>query len=127
MACTGVDGRHATDGLRVCTWVLALEVACPQGKAPGACADQSEDSRWSAKLAPGSAHAPLTPFPLAQVYLGKWRRHGLVALKLLKVADEQHERAFVCEAELLRALRHPNIVSYLGACLEPGQARAAGL
>lgn len=61
------------------------------------------------------------------MYLGKWRRHGLVALKLLKVADEQHERAFVGEAELLRALRHPNIVSYLGACLEPGQVRAARL
>ena len=73
-----------------------------------------------------SVHAFLLSYRcmVAQVYLGKWRWHGLVALKLLKVADEQHERAFVREAELLHALSHPNIVSYLGACLEPGQVRS---
>lgn len=58
-----------------------------------------------------------------QVYLGRWRWHGLVAVKQLIEADERREQAFVREAELLQALRHPNIVSFLGACLEPGRVR----
>lgn len=58
-----------------------------------------------------------------KVYLGRWRWHGLVAVKHLKVADARRERAFACEAQLLRTLRHPNIVSLLGACLEPGRVR----
>ena len=57
------------------------------------------------------------------MYLGRWRWRGLVAIKHLVNADEQRERAFVREAELLQALRHPNVVSFLGACLEPGRAR----
>ena len=62
------------------------------------------------------------------MYLGRWRWHGLVAVKHLKVADVRRERAFVREAELLHTLRHPNIVSLLGACLEPGRVRCnAGL
>ena len=55
------------------------------------------------------------------MYLGRWRWHGLVAVKQLIEADERREHAFVREAELLQALRHPNIVSFLGACLEPGR------
>lgn len=58
------------------------------------------------------------------MFLGRWRWHGLVAVKQLIEADERREQAFVREAELLQALRHPNIVSFLGACLEPGRARA---
>ena len=58
---------------------------------------------------------------IAQVYLGRWRWHGLVAVKRLIRADERREQAFVHEAELLQALRHPNIVSFLGACLEHGR------
>ena len=61
---------------------------------------------------------------LAQVYLGRWRWYGLVAVKQLIEADERREQAFVREAELLQALRHPNIVSFLGACLEPGRVRS---
>ena len=60
----------------------------------------------------------------AQVYLGRWRWHGLVAVKQLIEADERREQAFVREAELLQALRHPNIVSFLGACLEPRRVSA---
>ena len=59
----------------------------------------------------------------AQVYLGRWRWRGLVAVTALIKADERQERAFVREAELLQALRHPNIVSFLGACMEPGRVR----
>ena len=61
------------------------------------------------------------------MYLGRWRWHGLVAVKQLIEADERREQAFVREAELLQALRHPNIVSFLGACLEPGRVRTHAL
>ena len=63
--------------------------------------------------------------PAVQVYLGRWRWHGLVAVKRLIKADQRREQAFVHEAELLQALRHPNIVSFLGACLEPGRVRCS--
>ena len=56
-----------------------------------------------------------------QVYLGRWRWHGFVAIKHLVDADEQREKSFLREAELLQSLRHPNIVLFLGACLEPGR------
>ena len=59
------------------------------------------------------------------MFLGRWRWHGRVAVKQLLEADERRERAFVQEAELLHALSHPNIVSFLGACLEPGRVRRA--
>lgn len=61
------------------------------------------------------------------MYLGRWRWHGLVAIKHLADPDKRREEAFVREAELLQALSHPNIVAFRGACLEPGRARLVGL
>ncbi|KAK9819479.1 hypothetical protein WJX81_002053 [Elliptochloris bilobata] len=56
-----------------------------------------------------------------KVYLGHWRAHGLVAVKPLIQAGKRREEEHVREVEMLQSLRHPNIVSCLGAYMEPGQ------
>ena len=58
-----------------------------------------------------------------QVYLGRSQWHGLVAVTQLIKADDRHGQEFVRKANLLQALRHPNIVSFLGACWAPGRVR----
>jgi serine/threonine protein kinase len=55
-----------------------------------------------------------------QVYLGMWQ-HTHVAVKFLVDQSEEQQAAFRREAELLRSLRHPNIVTFLGCCMQPGK------
>ncbi|KAK9843548.1 hypothetical protein WJX81_008198 [Elliptochloris bilobata] len=56
-----------------------------------------------------------------EVYLARWN-YTEVAVKVLHVGENiRQQEEFRREAELLRALRHPNVVMYLGSCLVPGQ------
>lgn len=55
-----------------------------------------------------------------EVWAGTWRRNE-VAVKSLHVSDrlsEDDKNNFLEEMSLLSELRHPNIVRFLGACLE---------
>ena len=55
-----------------------------------------------------------------EVWAGTWRRND-VAVKSLHVSDrlsEDDKNNFLEEMSLLSELRHPNIVRFLGACLE---------
>jgi len=54
------------------------------------------------------------------VYMARWR-HTRVAVKVLLENEAEQQRQFCEEASLLRSLRHPNIVLFLGACLQPGK------
>ena len=64
---------------------------------------------------------------LWQVVLGRWRG-AYVAVKVLHGALEQggYQDAlgqFRLEAEMLQGLRHPNILSFYGACFDSKPAR----
>ena len=55
-----------------------------------------------------------------EVWAGQWRRNE-VAIKSLHVSEslsEDDKNNFLDEMQLLSELRHPNIVRFLGACLE---------
>jgi serine/threonine protein kinase len=49
------------------------------------------------------------------IYKGKWRE-TTVAIKLFKIESEGAVRDFFSEYAAMEALRHPNIVMFLGAC-----------
>eukprot|EP00884_Botryococcus_braunii_P023376 jgi/Botrbrau1/9722/Bobra.0388s0015.1 len=48
-------------------------------------------------------------------------KHSQVAVKFLIDQSEEQQALFRREAELLRSLRHPNVVSFLGCCMQPGK------
>lgn len=50
---------------------------------------------------------------VAQVYKGRYLKK-LVAIKILTDNSEEEQAAFVRETLLLRDLRHPHVVQYLG-------------
>lgn len=52
------------------------------------------------------------------IYKGKWRE-TTVAIKLFKIESEGAVRDFFSECAAMEALRHPNIVMFLGACTKP--------
>eukprot|EP00884_Botryococcus_braunii_P015243 jgi/Botrbrau1/2401/Bobra.0395s0030.1 len=54
-----------------------------------------------------------------EVYLARWRRHTLVAAKF--VYEPSTQPHFWQEVQVLQNLRHPNIVTFLGASLQPGK------
>lgn len=49
------------------------------------------------------------------IYRGKWRE-TTVAIKIFKIESDNAVRDFFSECAAMEALRHPNIVMYLGAC-----------
>eukprot|EP00884_Botryococcus_braunii_P015451 jgi/Botrbrau1/258/Bobra.0022s0229.1 len=57
-----------------------------------------------------------------EVMLAKWR-HTNVAVKVLREVDDSESQCldFKREAQLLKELRHPNIVLFIGASFLPGQ------
>lgn len=57
-----------------------------------------------------------------KIYLGSWEGQP-VAIKTLEGAISPHEQdQFIREVEIMSRLRHPNITSFYGACLEEGHA-----
>jgi len=52
------------------------------------------------------------------VYEALWQKTTTVALKTL---FESEKEAFVAEMEILKTLKHPNIVAYLGTCVIDGK------
>ena len=54
------------------------------------------------------------------IFKGKWRE-TVVAIKKFKVDDINDGvlRDFLSECHAMEALRHPNIVNFLGACTKP--------
>jgi len=54
------------------------------------------------------------------VYRGTWR-DGSVAIKTLKSSNDETHQEFLREADILSRLRSPNIVQFIGACLERGR------
>lgn len=54
------------------------------------------------------------------IYKAKWRE-TVVAVKMFKIDanNENHIRDFLSECHAMEALRHPNIVMFLGACTKP--------
>ena len=73
---------------------------------------------------PPWARPPKREFPPlnSQVYQASWRRSRIAVKRLLCQRLTETARAeFMQEMELMSNLRHPNIVRFLGACLEPLQ------
>jgi serine/threonine protein kinase len=56
-----------------------------------------------------------------QVYLARWQKHTLVAIKTVLDGNGEEEDMLLKEAEMLQQLRHPNIVQFLGVCRVPGK------
>ena len=57
-----------------------------------------------------------------EVYQASWRRSRVAVKRLLcQRLTESARTEFMQEMELMSNLRHPNIVRFLGACLEPLQ------
>ena len=55
-----------------------------------------------------------------EVYEASWRRSRIAVKRLLcQKLTESARREFMAEMELMSNLRHPHIVRFLGACLEP--------
>lgn len=58
-----------------------------------------------------------------EVYDGKWRRSRVAIKRLLTSSrwqmEEDSVQDFFAEMEILSNARHPNIVRFLGACVEP--------
>jgi serine/threonine protein kinase len=54
------------------------------------------------------------------IYMATWRK-STVAVKLFKIDQENDNsiRDFISECHAMEALRHPNIVMFLGACTKP--------
>lgn len=54
------------------------------------------------------------------IYKGKWRE-TTVAVKMFKIdgMNENSLKDFLSECHAMEALRHPNIVLFLGACTKP--------
>ena len=52
-----------------------------------------------------------------KIYRGKWRE-TTVAIKMFKIdhSNENTLKDFLSECHAMEALRHPNIVMFLGAC-----------
>jgi len=53
---------------------------------------------------------------MCQVYKAKWNG-TVVAVKVLTNNSDSQREAFVKEANMLQALRYPNVVSYLGCAI----------
>ena len=53
---------------------------------------------------------------MCQVYKAKWNGTA-VAVKVLSNNSESQREAFVKEANMLQALRYPNVVRYLGCAI----------
>jgi hypothetical protein len=57
----------------------------------------------------------------AVVYLGRWQA-TLVAVKVMLAGDSDAAQLEVkAEADILRGLRHPNVVLLMAICISPGQ------
>jgi hypothetical protein len=57
----------------------------------------------------------------AVVYLGRWQA-TLVAVKVMLASDsDAAQREVQAEADILRGLRHPNVVLLMAVCVSPGQ------
>jgi mitogen-activated protein kinase kinase kinase 9 len=52
------------------------------------------------------------------IYKGLWRE-TTVAIKMFKIESENGVKDFFSECAAMEALRHPNIVMFLGACTKP--------
>jgi serine/threonine protein kinase len=56
----------------------------------------------------------------AVVYLGRWGATQ-VAVKVMRESDAGAEREVRAEADILIALRHPNVVLLMAVCISPGR------
>lgn len=50
------------------------------------------------------------------IHLAKWRETTVAVKKFKNVNDENAAKEFLSECNAMEALRHPNIVMFLGAC-----------
>ncbi|EIE27354.1 kinase-like protein [Coccomyxa subellipsoidea C-169] len=53
-----------------------------------------------------------------RTFLGMWRG-GDVAVKTVRVGKESEASSFLREVASLAAIRHPNVMQFFGACLQP--------
>eukprot|EP00884_Botryococcus_braunii_P017719 jgi/Botrbrau1/4630/Bobra.33_2s0002.1 len=59
------------------------------------------------------------------VYLARWQKHTLVAIKTVIDGNGEEEDLLLNEAAMLQQLSHPNIVQFLGVCRVPGKLMVA--
>ncbi|KAI5095852.1 protein-tyrosine kinase 6 [Silurus meridionalis] len=52
----------------------------------------------------------------ADVYLGKWKNHTQVAIKILKKNESLNQKTFHMEVEVLKRLRHNHLISLFAIC-----------
>jgi len=75
--------------------------------------------KWAIRRADLQMVARLGAGAYGEVWAGRWRRND-VAVKLLSRSEDSDKgkQDFLREMQLLSELRHPNIVRFLGACLD---------
>lgn len=59
---------------------------------------------------------------LAKIYLGEWEGQAVAIKCLSGNLNAKEQEQFIREVKVMSRLRHPNITSFYGACLEKGHA-----
>jgi serine/threonine protein kinase len=81
----------------------------------------SEAEKWEIDASEITLGEKLGTGSFGEVYKGKLRSVEVAVKKLtLKKLDEKKMEAFRKEVGIMSKLRHPNVLLFMGACLEPG-------
>ncbi|KAL1515502.1 hypothetical protein AB1Y20_002125 [Prymnesium parvum] len=92
----------------------------PRGSARVLTREQERQYKWVVRINEVEMQTRLGAGAYGEVWAGHWRRNEVAVKQLLtgKLTDEDTNH-FLQEMQTLAELRHPNIVRFLGACLEP--------
>jgi hypothetical protein len=102
----------------------------PESEVGSSGADQNREELWTRGVDPADVEilrdtlgqpVVLGRGAYAVVYLGRWQA-TLVAVKVMLASDSDSAlREVKAEADILRGLRHPNVVLLMAICISPGQ------
>jgi serine/threonine protein kinase len=90
-------------------------------QASGSILTQAEEQQYKWAVHKSDLHmvARLGAGAYGEVWAGRWRRNDVAVKLLTRSEDSDHgKHDFLREMQLLSELRHPNIVRFLGACLD---------
>lgn len=77
--------------------------------------------QWMVEWAEVKLVRPIGKGAFGEVWEGRFRGNKVAVKKLTSLAVERH-REFVAELKLMCDLRHPNVVLFMGACVDPAHA-----
>lgn len=80
---------------------------------------EEQQYKWSVRKSDLHMVERLGAGAYGEVWAGRWRRNDVAVKLLTRSEDSDHgKQDFLREMQLLSELRHPNIVRFLGACLD---------